>query len=131
MPHRPNPHQVGPRATGPALEAMYRLMIWLIPTIDKFPRAQKFLLGDRIQGIALDVLERLIEATFTRARMAHLQQANLGLEKLRVMIRLAHEFRYLDSRRYEHAARQIDEVGRLVGGWRKAQLDHDAAPPDA
>ena len=87
MPRRPDAHQPGPRATGPALEAMYRLLTWLIPTIDKFPRGQKFLPGDRILGIAPDVLEDLIEATFTRARLTPLQQANLGLEKLRVMIR--------------------------------------------
>ena len=53
------------RRTGPALEAMYRFMLWLVPTVEKFPRSQKFLLGDRIQSTALDVLERLIEATYT------------------------------------------------------------------
>jgi hypothetical protein len=26
----------------------------------------------------------------------------------------------LDPRRYQHAARSIDEIGRLVGGWQKA-----------
>jgi hypothetical protein len=35
-------------------------------------RAQKFLLGDRIRGTALDVLEALIEATYTRERKNHL-----------------------------------------------------------
>ena len=50
------------RRAGPALEAMYRFVLWLIPTVDKFPRRQKFLLGDRMQATALDVLERLIEA---------------------------------------------------------------------
>ena len=51
------------RQGGPALEAMYRFLLWLIPAVEKFPRSQKFLLGDRIQNAALDVLERLIEAT--------------------------------------------------------------------
>jgi hypothetical protein len=32
--------------------------------------------------------------------------------------------RHLDLTRCEHAARSLDEVGRMVGGWRKA---HDAA----
>ena len=41
---------------------MYQFMLWLIPTVEKFPRSQKFLLGDRF-NTALDVLERLIEAT--------------------------------------------------------------------
>ena len=70
---------------------MYRFMIWLIPTVEKFPRSQKFLLGDRIQSTALDVLERLIEATYTKARRSALLAANLGLEKLRFLFRLACE----------------------------------------
>ena len=108
------------RRTGPAVEAHYQLLNWLMPTIARFPREQRFLLGDRIQSTALDVLEALIEATYTPERRAHLARANLGLEKLRFFFRLAHEQRHLDVRRYEHAARAIDEVGRLVGGWAKA-----------
>ena len=83
--------------------------------MDRFPRSRKFLLGDRIQGTALDVLERLIEATFTRRRSGHLAAGNLGLEKLRFLFRLAWDLRALDRRRYEHAARCIDETGRRVG----------------
>jgi hypothetical protein len=108
------------RQTGPALEAMYRFLLWLVPTVEKFPRSQKFLLGDRIQATALDVLERLIEATYTRARGPMLTAANLGIEKLRLLFRLSLDLKFLDMRRYEHAARSLDEIGRLIGGWRKA-----------
>ncbi len=108
------------RRTGPALEAHYQFLRWLMPAVEKFPRSQRFLLGDRIQSTALDVLDTLIEATYTRDRRAHLSRANLGLEKLRFHIRLAVEMRHLDGRRYEHAARQLDEIGRLVGGWAKS-----------
>lgn len=116
------------RRTGPAVEAHYQLINWLMPTIAKFPREQRFLLGDRIQSAALDVLEALIEATYTRERRGHLARANLGLEKLRFSMRLAHEQRHLDARRYEHAARAIDEVGRLVGGWAKSSGAGAGAP---
>ena len=110
----------GARRTGPALEAMYRFALWLIPTVENFPRRQKFLLGDRMQATALDVLERLIEATYTRDRRGHLTTANLGIEKLRLLCGLAKDLGHLDERRYEHAARSLDETGRLIGGWRKA-----------
>ena len=73
-----------------------------------------------MQATALDVLERLVEATYTRDRRRHLTAANLGLEKLRFLCRLARDLGHLDERRYEHAARALDETGRLVGGWRKA-----------
>lgn len=108
------------RSTGPALEAHRQFMLWLVPTVEKFPRSQKFLLGDRIQTAALDVLEDLIEATYTRDRREHLASANLGLEKLRHFFRLAVELRHLDPRRYEHAARELDGIGRLIGAWAKA-----------
>ena len=37
-----------------------------LPTIEKFPESHKFTIGDRVQNTALDVLEALIEATYTR-----------------------------------------------------------------
>jgi len=70
------------RRTGPALEAMYQFLLWLIPTLDKFPKSQKFVLGDRIETVALDVLDALTAATYTRGRDRLLGEANLGLEKL-------------------------------------------------
>jgi hypothetical protein len=54
------------RRTGPALEAMYQFLLRLVPAIDKFPRNQKFVLGDRIETAALDVHDALISATYTR-----------------------------------------------------------------
>ena len=115
------------RETGPALESHFRFLAWLVPTVERFPRSQKFLLGDRIQTSALDVLERLIEATYTRRRGDALAGANLGIEKLRFLCRLARDLRYLDHRRYEHAARSLDETGRLVGGWQKVHRAHKSA----
>ena len=54
----------GARETGPALESHYRFLLWLVPTVERFPRSQKFLLGDRIQGATLDVLEARRPALF-------------------------------------------------------------------
>jgi hypothetical protein len=112
------------KRTGAAIEAHYQFLLWLAPTLEKFPRSQKFTLGDRIQNQALDILEALIEATYTRDRLQHLRRANLGIEKLRFLFRLAADLRVLDRRRYEFVARTLDETGRSVGAWAKA---HNAA----
>ena len=76
-------------ATGPALDAHYRFILWLVPVVAGFPRSQKFVLGDRMQHAAMDVLEALIDATYTRRRDPALTRANLGVEKLRFFVRLA------------------------------------------
>ena len=112
------------KRTGAAVEAHYQFMLWLAQAIEKFPKTHKFTAGDRIYGIALDVLEALIEATYTRDRQQQLRRANLGIEKLRFLLRLAADLRLLNRQRYEYAARTLDETGRLIGGWMKA---HNAA----
>lgn len=117
----------GTRENGPALELHYRFILWLVPTLNRFPRAQRFLLGDRIQRTALDVLESLIEATYRRRRQPSLSRANLGIEKLRFLLRLAHDLRHLDRRRYEYAARCLDETGRKVGAWMKVHRARQGA----
>jgi hypothetical protein len=53
------------KRTGAAIEAHYQFLAWLLPTIEKIPKSHKVTIGDRIQMIALDVLEALIEATYT------------------------------------------------------------------
>lgn len=107
------------KQTGVALEKAYQFTLWLIPTVEKFPRNQKFLLGDRIETAALDVVEGIVDATYTRNRASILRKVNLRLEKLRLLFRLSVDLKLVDARRYEHAARNLDELGRLIGGWMK------------
>lgn len=54
------------RRTGPALEKWYQFLRWLGPVVEGFARSHKFTLGERIFSGALDVLDRLIEATYSR-----------------------------------------------------------------
>ena len=54
------------RTTGAALEAHYRFILWLVPTVERFPRNRKFPLGDRIQVTFTDGLEQLIGATYSK-----------------------------------------------------------------
>lgn len=85
------------RELGPAVERMYQFLLWLIPAVERFPRSQKFLLGDRIQATALDVQENLLEATYTKARTRPLNAANMGLEKLRMFFRLVRPELYVSA----------------------------------
>ncbi len=97
----------------------YDLIAWMVPTLEKFPKSQRFLLGDRIQSALLDILELLIRAAYSKNKESALREANFKLETVRYLIRLCKDLKYLSIRRYEFASRGIDEIGAEVGGWLK------------
>ena len=47
--------QAGARTTGPALEAHYRFLLWLVPAVGRFPRRQN---GFPIKNVGNDRGER-------------------------------------------------------------------------
>ncbi|MGH7231921.1 MAG: diversity-generating retroelement protein Avd [Nitrospiraceae bacterium] len=111
-----------------AVQACHELLLWLIPHLDKFPRSRRFTLGERIETGMLDVLELLVEAAYTRNKQAPLQRANLRLEVVRHLWRLAHELKVMAIRQYEHGARLLDDLGRQIGGWLRSQHPSQANP---
>ena len=104
-----------------AVPKLYDVITWLLGRVERFPRSQKFTLGDRTVNLALDTLELLIEATYTRKRLPLLQKANVQLEKLRYLIRLCHDFKLLSAKQYAFISAEINEVGKLIGGWIRSQ----------
>ena len=89
----------------------------------KFPKAVRFTLAGRMDNLALDILERIVEARYSAgSRKAEvLREADLALARLRALVRLSHDRRHLDHRGYEHVCRGLDEAGRMLGGWRRQQ----------
>jgi len=114
------PANTRPRNSGQALEKAMLYLTWLTPTLENFPKSQRFLLGDRLQTLAMDVVELVVEATYDNDPLPLLRQVNLALEKQRMFVRLAYNLEHLDARRYEFAARHLDTIGQSVGAWGKA-----------
>ena len=110
------------------VQSCHELLLWLIPQLDKFPRARRFTLGERIETGLLEVLELLVEAAYTRNKDTSLRRANLKLEVVRHLWRLAHELKVTATRQYEHGARLLDDLGRQIGGWLRSQQAAESSP---
>ncbi len=95
----------------------YDFMLWLHPVVNKFPKAQRFVLGQRIENAILDLIHHMIVANSVRDKTVALQQASVGLDELRILIRLAKDLRFVSIRQYELAAERMNEIGRLLYGW--------------
>lgn len=69
----------------------------------------------------LDFQETLFvaQATVGSVRQRHLRQADAHLNKVRLYLRLIHQWDWLSLGQYEHVSRMVAEIGRLLGGWLK------------
>ena len=99
----------------------YDLLKYGIPILAKFPRDQKFLLGDQFQKLLTDILDSFIEAYYSKKKLPILIPVNLKLEKLRYRIRLSHDFEFISNKQYSLLSEKVDEIGRMLGGWIKKE----------
>jgi hypothetical protein len=99
----------------------YEMMVWLLGRTAKFPKNQRFLLARRMEDAALDFYEKLNQAALAKRPLGGvpLGEADAVLANLKLYNRLAKDLKLLAFNQYEYLANMLDEIGRLLGGWRK------------
>lgn len=106
----------------PIFSKTYDFVTWLIPLTVKFPRQHRFVMAAALQREALGLQELLIEAAHQRAPAERLTAADGELDKLRTHLRLCRDLQLISFGQYQHAARLLVEVGKLLGGWQKSAM---------
>lgn len=79
----------------PAFVAYYEMLGWILGRIEKFPKSARFVLGQRLANHAVDVLELIVAAVYSKKRVEHLGEANLKLQTVRILLRLCHDRKLL------------------------------------
>lgn len=103
----------------PIFARTYDFVAWLIPLTIKFPRSQRFVMAATLQREAIRFQELLIEASHQKNGTNLLLSADAELDKVRTHLRMSLEMNLIQSGQYEHAARLMTEIGKLLGGWMK------------
>ena len=100
-------------------QKVYDLILWMYPLINKFPKKQRFVLGQQLENTLLDILRGIIQANQERNKLATLKQVSIDLDKFRILFRLAKDLRFMSIKQYQFGAEKINEVGKVLGGWMK------------
>ncbi len=105
-----------------------------------FPNCHKYTLTQGIRQAFLDVYNLVTECQKRYQKKTALTQLDVRHEQLRMMIHLAHElglFGYSAGRKDAQAPgahrfltilKMVDELGRMIGGWVKAEIQGRLAP---
>jgi hypothetical protein len=103
-------------------------IVWPCQHTTKFPRNQRFTLGERIERNLYALLETLLRAKYSREWQAHLQEANLMLEILRFQMRLAKDLQCPRVDSYGFAVSPLGRDRQWVGGWRGRNANRAGSP---
>jgi len=101
---------------------MMEVLLWIFPKVNTFPKKQRFVLGQQIENSGLEILRLIIQANNEKniaRKLKHLENMNTELDILRSLLRISQEIKFMNAKSLGYIITQIDEVGRMGGGWAK------------
>ena len=86
-----------------------------------FPKGSRYTLADRIDAIFIQILELLFVASYQNKteKLPTISGAVRKTDVLKFLFRIAWEVRALDDKKYSILSEKIDEIGRMIGGWKR------------
>lgn len=89
----------------------------------QFPKSEKHTLAAEIKRSMIRLLSLIIACNKKHYKKTTMQELDIELDVLRSYIRLAMTLRFLPLKKYEIWSGQLNEIGRMIGGWFKSVKD--------
>ena len=96
--------------------AIYKLWHDFFPD---FPKDSRQTLGQKIDGLFLEVIENIIKAGYSdkAEKEIFLKRASVKLDLLKLFLQVSWEIKALDNKKYINLSEKLNEVGKMLGGW--------------
>lgn len=103
---------------------LYKNFHILRNTISKQDRYTIYL---KSENTLLEVIEGILEASQLSKdkKLPVLEKTSLKLNLLRVLLRLMKDTKSINLKKYASLEEQIDEIGRMLGGWIRSTKELD------
>ena len=89
------------------------------------PKQDRYTLWQKCESLLIDVLEGILFASqqSKAEKLPTLEKTSVKLNFLRVCIRLMKDVKAIDTKKYILIEANLDEIGRMLGGWMKSTRD--------
>lgn len=105
----------------PIFKTLYKLILDFDHAHRQFPKVHKFTVGSRISNSLMLTLEQVISAiVLPLDRESCLSRVIVELEKIRILIRISHDLKAIDNKRYEKFSRLVVRVLQQASALLKA-----------
>lgn len=100
--------------------------------VSHIPKTARFTIGARIENKFLDLLEIAYISYFSEKekKAEKITECIFILDLLKFLISTAWEGKFISNRQYEEIATAMDEIGKMLWGWKKS-LDPQKTPLSA
>lgn len=88
--------------------------------LKQYPKSERFVLAADTKQCMYNILKLIIRANKRYFKKTTLQDLDIEIDTLRHLIRVGLFLEFLPFKRYETWTKQIDEIGRMLGGWIKS-----------
>ena len=119
-----------PTPDTPLFVKTHDFLVWLLERTQRFPKNLRQSYTLKLENAAFDFQEAILMANAARGadRGRWLERADGKLVCLRALLRLSFDLKLLAGTQVRHAAERVDELGRLLGAWKKGTDRTKPAP---
>ena len=84
-----------------------------------FPKSEKYSLGQKVESLILETIEDSFAVAYGQKieKIPLLQTMSIKTNLLKTLDRLTFEIRAIDNKKYITLQEQLQEVGKMIGGW--------------
>lgn len=86
------------------------------------PKQDRYTIWQKCENLLIEILECVLLASQQSAanKLPALERASVKLNFLRLLVRLMKDVKALDNKKYILIEAELDEIGRMLGGWIKS-----------
>jgi four helix bundle protein len=108
--------------TTPVFQKSYDFYKQLYINLRQIPKRDRFTWGEKCDEMAICLIKSIAESEFSQPQQKRLllKDASRTVDLLKIYIRLGFELRILDQKKYISIQNELQEIGKMLGGWIKS-----------
>lgn len=93
------------------------------------PKCERYGLGQKVDLLFIDLMDLMQKASFSpiETKISLLSDALTKVDSLRFFIQFCWELKLIPSKQFTLIGQEIEEIGRMIGGWRKGLITKTSA----
>jgi four helix bundle protein len=107
----------------PIVHTVYDIYVSWNEIILKFPKSQRYTLGETCSKYILTILENLLftaSAGEVSEKLPKLKTVSAEIDTLKLLVRLAKDCKCVANNQYQKIESLLNETGKMLGGWIKS-----------